>query len=193
FAILTRTIAWMGAGNLGVTLALLTFLNLLVHVFMSVLLWKAVRFVPGADPRLVLYLYAWNPLVLTQSLGNLHNDILMAFGILVAAYFVLRGNPKWSIPVLVLAGLIKYGAFVLIPFAILVTLRSQGVKAALNASGLGGFLGLLAMVPYWPGDGSFKYQLLFLQTTESGGSFHAFAATLFRLGGRLFTPLNGIV
>src|SRR6185436_7429172 len=133
------------------------------HASMSVLLWKASRFVPGADPRLVLYLYTWNPIVLMQSLANVHNDILMAFGILVAAYFVLRGNPKWAIPVLVLAGLIKYGAFVLIPFACLITFRSQGIKAVLKASVLGGLLGVLAMVPYWPKDGSFKYQLLLLQ------------------------------
>src|SRR6185436_18736554 len=135
------------------------------HASMSVLLWKASRFVPGADPRLVLYLYTWNPIVLMQSLANVHNDILMAFGILVAAYFVLRGNPQWSIPVLVLAGLIKYGAFVLIPFACLLTFRSQGLKAVLKSSALGGSLGILAAIPYWSAGEGFKYQLLFLQTT----------------------------
>jgi len=193
FAIATRTIAWIGAGNLWGMLALLNVLNLSAHIGMTVLLWKTARFVPGADPRLVLYLYTWNPIVLTQSLANAHNDILMAFGILAAAYFVLSDNPKWSIPVLVLAGLIKYGAFILLPFACLVTFRSQGVKAALKASVFGGLLGALAMAPYWPRDGSFKYQLLFLQTTESGGSLHAFAATLFRLAGRVYAPLASMV
>ena len=181
FAILTRTIAWLGAGNWWAMLALLDGVNLLVHLCMSVLLWKTVRFVPGADPRLVLYLYAWNPMVLMQSLANAHNDILMAFGILAAAYFVLRGDAKWSIPLLVVAGLIKYGALVLLPFAVLAAWRSQGRKATLKASALGGLLGILAMIPYWPSGVGFKLELWLLQSTESGGSLHAFAATLFRL------------
>ncbi len=189
FAMLTRAVASLGAGNWGATLALLNVLNLLVHVLMSVLLWKAAQFVPGADPRLVLYLYAWNPVVLMHSLANGHNDIFMAFGILLAAYFILRGNPQWSVPLLVLAGLIKYGAFVLTPFALLSTFRLQGWKAAVKTSILGGLLGLLATIPYWPREGGFKYQLLFLQATESGGSLHAFATTLFRLAGRVFDPI----
>jgi hypothetical protein len=193
FAIVTRTIARLGAGNWWVMLGLLNVLNLGVHISMSILLWKTSRFITGADPKLVLYLYAWNPIVLTQSLANVHNDILMAFGILAAAYFVLRGNPKWAVPVLVIAGLIKYAAFLLIPFAIIVTFRSQGMKAVLKACSLGGLLGVLAMIPYWSGLGSFKYQLLVLQQTESGGSLHAFVATLMRVAGRFWTPLSPLV
>src|SRR5262249_46345906 len=114
FALLTRVLAWLGGGNWWLTYALFNLTNLTIHGAVSFLLWRTANLLPGSEPKLVLYLYAWSPLIVLQFLINLHNDILMASFIVLAFYFLLRGRAVWALPALVAAGFVKYAAFALV-------------------------------------------------------------------------------
>jgi hypothetical protein len=100
FALLARFIAWLGQGHLWATLTLFAIINLGVHCAVSVLLWKSAMVIPEARPKLILYLYAWNPLILTQYLANRHNDIIMGALILFAFYCLCRRRPVWVLATL---------------------------------------------------------------------------------------------
>jgi hypothetical protein len=180
FAIIERGIAWLGMGNFWATLGLFKLLNLGMHAGTAILLWKACRFFPGVDPKTVVYLYSWNPLVILEYLANGHNDILVAFLITVAAYAVLRGYSVWTIPALVLAGLIKYVPVVLVPFAFVFLVREKSWGAAIRSSCLAVLVAVPLALPYVGDLSSFKYKLILQQLSESTASFHAFLFYCYR-------------
>lgn len=189
FALVARTIAWLGRGNFWATLWLFSFLNLAMHSGTALLLWKAGKLLPEGNGKVLLYLYSWNPFVVLQYLADLHNDIIVAFLVVLAAYLVLKDRPVWSLPLLVAAGLIKYITFVLVPFAFIFLVRHKGWKQGIRALLLSGALVVLTAVPYAGDLASFKYRLILAQLSESTGSLHAFVVYLFRALSRMSPAL----
>lgn len=101
-------------------------------------------------------LLAWNPLVLYETLGNGHNDIVMAFWFLAAALALQNKRFTIAIALLTLGGLVKYIPFLLIPIAGMIALaslpdRKAQIKFLLITSAT--ILGLLAagFLPFWIG------------------------------------------
>lgn len=103
-----------------------------------------------------LLLFAWNPLVLLEGLGNGHNDLLMLVWVLLALLLWERQR-LWALAVaaLTLAVLTKASAALLAPLLMVVILRGQrgwqrrlGVLIGAGALALG--LVLLAYLPFWP-------------------------------------------
>jgi hypothetical protein len=182
FALITRILAWLGRGNWWLTYLFFNLLNLGVHAALSWLLWRTATLVPGADPKLVLYLYAWSPLIVLQFLANLHNDILMASLIVLAFYLLMRDKPLWSIPALVAAGFVKYVAFALAPFALIFLGRRFGWKTALKSLTLSALLAVVVSLPYIWELPSFKLGPVVTQFSESSGSLHAFVTFVYRAG-----------
>jgi hypothetical protein len=180
FALLSRSIAWLGGGNLWLTLAIFSFLNLLVHSATALLVWRAGTLLPDNNGKTLLYLYSWNPFVALQYLADLHNDILVAFLVILAAYLLLKDRPVWSLPLLVAAGLIKYVTLVLVPFALVFIIRRKGWGTGFRAALLSSVVAIATAVPYAGELASFKYRLIWAQLSESTGSLHAFAVYLFR-------------
>lgn len=62
--------------------------------------------------------FGLNPVILFQSAGSGHNDLLVALGIALAAWCVLRGWTYWAIVLVTCAGLVKATAF--LPLLLLV-------------------------------------------------------------------------
>ena len=62
--------------------------------------------------------FGLNPVILFQSAGSGHNDLLVALGIALAAWCVLRGWTLWGIVLVTCAGLVKATAF--LPLLLLV-------------------------------------------------------------------------
>ena len=62
--------------------------------------------------------FGLNPVILFQSAGSGHNDLLVALGIALAAWCVLRGWTHWAIVLVTCAGLVKATAF--LPLLLLV-------------------------------------------------------------------------
>ena len=185
FALVARTIAWLGRGNFWVTLSLFSFLNLVMHAGTALLLWKAGSLLPEGNGKVLLYLYSWNPFIVLQYLADLHNDIIVAFLVVLAAYLVLKDRPSWSLPLLVAAGLIKYVTLVLVPFAFVFVVRHKSWKEGTRAALLSLTLVLATAMPYVSEIASFKYRLILAQISESTGSLHAFAVYSFRTLTRL--------
>lgn len=69
---------------------------------------------PGCVEEM-LYLFAWNPLVLFMAIGDGHNDIVMMAMILLATWLLLR--KKWVVAfgIVVLSGWVKYVSLILLP------------------------------------------------------------------------------
>jgi hypothetical protein len=100
--------------------------------------------------------FAWNPLALLESAGNGHNDILMAFFLLLAIYFAASDRHWLVIPALALSIFTKFTPLVALPFFLLYLVRREttwrrrlGVAAGNLA--LAGGLGIALMAPVWPG------------------------------------------
>src|SRR5206468_2091043 len=163
-----------GSGNWWFTFGLFNLLNLAIHAGISYLLWRIAKLIPSIEPKIVLYLYSWSPLVVLQFLVNAHNDIIMASLILLAFYLLLRGRVAWSLPALVAAGFVKYAAFAIMPFAFLFVLRRHGSKAAAKTLGLSAIVGAAVSLPYIWGLPGFKVQQVIEQFTDSTGSLHTF-------------------
>lgn len=193
FALISRGIAWAGHGSFWTTLALFSFLNLLMHAGIGWLLWKSAKLIPGTNPNTVLYLYTWNPFIVLQYLGNVHNDIIVAFLVVLAAYLLLSKRPLWTIPVLAASVLIKYVTIVLIPFAFLFIVRSRGRSFALRSTVLALGVALFSALPYLPELAAFKYELILAQVSESTGSLHAFILYVYRLLTVIWPALLGVM
>ncbi len=100
--------------------------------------------------------FAWNPLALLESAGNGHNDILMAFFLLLAVYFAANDRPWLVIPALTLSIFTKFIPVMVLPFFLLYLIRQErswGKRLAVAAGNLAlaGGLGVALMAPVWPG------------------------------------------
>ena len=180
FALLIRAIAWLGGGNWWLTFTLFNLLNVAIHASVAVLLWKTAALIPGATPKLIVYLYAWSPLVVLQYLANVHNDIIMASLIVLAFYFLLSGRERWVTPVLVVAGFVKYVAFALVPFGLVFVYRRRSRVEAMKSAAMSLLAGMLISLPYVWDLRAFKLQQFLAQLSESTGSLHAFITFSYR-------------
>ncbi len=103
----------------------------------------------------VLWL-AWNPVVLYETLGNGHNDIVMVFWMLVATWALLRQRYTLSILSLVVGALVKFVPLLMLPAAGLIALRElRNARARLRFLAVTTFSALLlfalAYGPFWYG------------------------------------------
>ncbi len=101
-------------------------------------------------------LVAWNPLLLAEMGMNGHNDVLMTALALLALWLFGRRQYVWSVAALVLAGLVKAPALILVPLlgiAVLRALTSAGARLqfAWRAALVGLVLVIGAYAPVWSG------------------------------------------
>lgn len=111
------SLAYMVAGdNLLENVYLLKFIAFAAYLAcVSLIFWMTRHRVPGQGAG-GLCLFAWNPLVLIELIGNGHNDIVMILAILLA--FASAYHRKWHFlyPALAAAFLIKVTAILFAPF-----------------------------------------------------------------------------
>lgn len=106
-------------------------------------------------PALVLLL-AWNPLVLYETWGNGHNDIVMVFWILAASWLLIKRHYTFAVLALTIGALIKFIPALLIPAAVLIALKSmQNNRERIRFLILSAISALLLIVvtylPFWQG------------------------------------------
>lgn len=181
FAHVTRVISWLGGGHFMVTVALFKLLSAGVFAASAWLLWKCAARLGLERPDLILYLFGWSPLIILHHVANGHNDLLMALLALVGLYTLLIGREGWSIPAVVAAGLVKYAALPLVPFALIFVKRTHGWRTTLAGSFAAGLLFGLVSYPYLREFDRFKLHLIVAQMTESTGSPQTFLFYVYRL------------
>jgi len=100
--------------------------------------------------------WAWNPLVLLETMANGHNDAMMIAFVLLALYLLMRRRAIWSMISLAGAALIKFTSVLIAPLFLIVDLKEQrglGGKLRYLVQGAAAFLLtiLLVMAPFWSG------------------------------------------
>ncbi len=102
-----------------------------------------------ADAGLALWL--WNPLVLNEGVIHGHDDFVMWAIILAGVWLLLRQRLSLGLIVLVLAGLIKASAWIVLPVAAVWLIRQRGWINALRAGIPAALIGAgVVWLAYWP-------------------------------------------
>ncbi len=122
---------------------------------------------------------AWNPLVLYETVGNGHNDIIMAFWVLAGTWAMARRRYTLGVLALAAGALVKIVPALLLPAAAMVALRGMNAwRPRLRFAACSGAAALalagLAYLPLWRG----LQTLTFLQrkamfTTSLVAALHA--------------------
>lgn len=68
----------------------------------------------GRNPHTVL-VWAWNPLVIIETAGSGHFDIVAVFFVLAAVWLLQQRRENWALAMLGAAGMVKYYALVYLP------------------------------------------------------------------------------
>lgn len=99
---------------------------------------------------------AWNPLILYETFGNGHNDMAMAFWMLLAILFMIQRRHIPAVAALVTGALFKFTPILLLPAAGFIALRRlstsrQRVRFVLGATIATVIVLVLAYLPFWRG------------------------------------------
>lgn len=148
FLLWTKVTVMLGQGKLVQSMLGIKFFNILVHGCIGWLVWSGAKRLRLKRPDLALYLYLFNPLILMHHLAIGHNDILMAFFMMLAVYFALLGAWLLVIPAILAAAMMKYAVIITLPFAWILIAKQRGRWVALASLILGGGTVLLAALPY---------------------------------------------
>jgi hypothetical protein len=134
--------------------------NLIAHkaaAFMALLgvgltVWVLFRRTAPERARLGLFLILWNPLLLWESAGAGHNEVLAILPVAVA--FLAFTSRRWApaaLPLLVGASFVKYVPAILIPLALVWLARRAGRERSAWARFALGCASVLALVAgFWP-------------------------------------------
>ncbi len=75
-------------------------------------------------------LFAWNPLVIYETAGNGHNDIVLAFFILLAMYALVNRRFTWAALALTVGALVKFASILLLPIVLVAGLHMLATRQA---------------------------------------------------------------
>lgn len=113
-----KTCSALSFNNVDICLFIFKLLNLVIHLANCYLIYKVTN-------KKFAVIYGLNPFVLIEFIGNVHNDIIVVFFILLAIYFLENKKLILSIISLALATGIKYFTILLLPFVILYHFRNE--------------------------------------------------------------------
>jgi len=118
--ILFKMCAAISFKNIDLCILIFKLLNLIFHLANCYLMYKISR------KKKFAIIYGLNPFILLEFLGNVHNDIIIVFFILLTLYFLIKKkNILASILFLALGTGIKYSTVLLLPIIILYHFRKE--------------------------------------------------------------------
>lgn len=142
----------------GVIANVLTFKLLPAAFLGGSLAWIAIILRRMAPQRALagVLLLGWNPVVLYETFGNGHNDMVMVFWILAAACALVYKRYTLATLALVVGALVKFIPILFIPLVVWLALRDQPDRRArlrflILSAAVGSMLIILAYVPFWHG------------------------------------------
>ncbi|MFN8471935.1 MAG: hypothetical protein U0822_07045 [Anaerolineae bacterium] len=178
FIQLSGVLARLGGDSILRTVIIFKLAMILSYAGCLVLVYLILR---RTRPALVwagVYVMAWNPLVIFNTAGDGHNDIMMIFLVLLAIYLAQRDRWAEALVFLVLSASVKWLSLALVPVFLVVALRMMGRSAWLKVgSGLAIGLGLAALIqaPFFAGPASLVGGI-----PNIGSQFTASLATVMR-------------
>jgi len=153
---LCAALTLLGGGTfLGTVLAFKLFL-LATHLASGALVMSIVRRwqgIPGRPlkPIRAAAFYLWNPLVLTQTAGDAHNDVMVLFFVLLGVWLLQRHDELMGAAGLAMSVLIKYVTAPVVFLIVIHQYRSSGIRKAATVIGVCAVLAVLAYAPYMSG------------------------------------------
>lgn len=153
--VLTVPGSLLAGDNLILNLYLMKGLVILSYLGATGLIWAILKHFNPSHRLAGTLLFAWNPLVLFETAGNGHNDMLMMFFALLAVYLLVREQWAWVLPTVIAAMLVKYVVAILfLPFLVYCWKAQDGrrsrLRFLLKTGGLCILLVLLAARFYVP-------------------------------------------
>jgi hypothetical protein len=135
---------------------LLLFKALAAHLANTGLIYATLRHWRPTYALAGTVLYAWNPLVLFESAGGAHNDVLVMLPVLLAIYLFVRGHYSLAIVVSTLSCLVKMPMVIVVPLFVVGVWRTlSGEKNRMAAVAWGVGLAVATVVllhlPLWEG------------------------------------------
>ncbi|HEX9039293.1 MAG TPA: glycosyltransferase 87 family protein [Ktedonobacterales bacterium] len=123
--------SWMSGENLLLNMLLFKALaGLCVLIALALVDYLARRRYPERRWRIAV-LFGWSPLLFFESVGNGHNDIVMAVCVLAAFALMLRGRAQSAFAFLALGAIIKYVSAFFMPLWLVYELRQRALTAPL--------------------------------------------------------------
>jgi hypothetical protein len=148
WAILTWPIVRLAGDSAALVVLGYKLLSAAAYALCCVLLWATVE--PARRKR-ALVLFAWSPLVLFEVLGKVHNDVVIAAGVLTAVWLVQRGRVGLGLEAAVVGALGKLSALAVAPPITLRLWRDGGWRTLLPAVLGAAVLSSLIYAPFWAG------------------------------------------
>jgi tetratricopeptide (TPR) repeat protein len=151
---LSAIISLLAGTSSGVTVAAFRVLAGLAGLAGTPLIWSVASRIDPERRLAATILWAWNPLLLIESAGAGHNDVVMALFVVASLACWFKGRRTGGIGFLVLACLTKYVAAILVPLYLIAWLKSepgQRVAAVIKTVAVGAALTLAAYVPVYAG------------------------------------------
>lgn len=152
WTLLSAAAAMLGGGSVVGTLLVFKATVALFNVAGGVLMYLLARRLRGAEAVRALLLYAWNPLVLIESAGSAHNDVVMISIAIFAVLLATQGRMLGGLAVLLLSAAVKYLTMLLVLLYVvhcLVRETSRARMAALAAR-MGGVFVMVLCTLYLP-------------------------------------------
>lgn len=120
WTLICKLVAGLSFGNIDFALLIFKLVNVLVHLCNCYLIYKI------AHKKIFTLLYGLNPFILIEGIACVHNDMFVAFFLLIGLYFLVkRKNLVVSIVFLAMATAIKYFTIILLPFVIIYYFREE--------------------------------------------------------------------
>ena len=148
WALLTWPIARLAGDSAAGIVAGYKVLSLLAYAACCWLIWASVD--PARRQR-ALVLFAWSPLVIFEALGKVHNDSLMAVGMLAMVWLASRRQALGGMLGLVTGALVKATALVAAPPLAMRVWRQSGWRGLAPLVLAGSLVIALVYIPFWAG------------------------------------------
>jgi alpha-1,6-mannosyltransferase len=131
--LITAAVALVAGENLFLNMLIFKIIAAVSAIAAFILVdWLARRLYPARRLR-ILVLFGWSPLLLFETIGNGHNDIVMMVCVLGAFLCMLHGRARTAFMLLVLGALVKYVSAVFVPLWLVYELRHLAARRRADA------------------------------------------------------------
>lgn len=136
--------------------------------------------------------YLWNPLVLTQTAGDAHNDVVVLLCILLSIWLMQRGEELLGAACAALSVMVKYLTAPIVLLLAIHRWRQAGTKRAVLFVAACAVVAALAYGPYLAGFGAANLLRPYEHGSYQGGLMMMVEMTVSKLSGGASEPGSGV-
>ena len=187
-------LALLGGGSFLGTALLFKLLFVAAHLACGLLIYALARRLARdtVRPARAAAFYLWNPLVLTQTAGDAHNDVFVLFWLLLALWLLAREDSIGGGVAGAMSVLIKYVTAPVMLLAAVQRWRAGGMRPVLIFCAAGALVALVAYAPYLTGFDPGHFLRPYEHSSYQGGSMMLAEMLLVRLMGEENLPGSAV-